>query len=53
MREARATKYGRFYASFISYVLNSVPNSKEYREEFLRELRRYSLKPRKKRSCEK
>ncbi len=43
--ETRAGKYGRNLAVLVSYAARG---DKEYLEKFLRELRKYSLQPRKK-----
>lgn len=47
MRENRAQKYGRNRANEIKRVIASMQDSTEYREQFVKELKRYSFKPRK------
>lgn len=50
MKEARAGKYGRNLASWIDFTIDTIPKAQrdDYRARFLKELSRYSLKPRKK-----
>jgi len=46
LKETRAGKYGRFLATLLDYVFDTMPS--DYKEDFVRELETYSFEPRKK-----
>jgi len=49
-KETRGGKYGRNLSLLISYVIQTMPEIQrgEYKDKFLKEIKNYSFKPRKK-----
>jgi len=47
-RKPRATKYGEFYALVANYIIQTIPveNQRPYAAQLIKELKKYSLKPR-------
>jgi len=50
MEETRGAKYGRNLAIWVNYTIQTLPEEKResYQNRLIKELRKYSLKPRKK-----